>query len=133
MKGTSKETGRSTPFRSSLSPVRLRETQATLRAAFPALQKLTSLNDTVSFVTTQELEDLWPDRSPKEREKAWVEKHPLTFLMGIGGALRSGSPHDLAQKVHTKTALPNAAPDGKRQLSLQKQGVELQAPAFLVT
>ncbi len=72
----------------------LRETQATLRAAFPALQKLTSLNDTVSFVTTQELEDLWPDRSPKEREKAWVEKHPLTFLMGIGGALRSGSPHD---------------------------------------
>ena len=46
----------------------LRETQATLRAAFPALQKLTSLNDTVSFVTTQELEDLWPDRSPKERE-----------------------------------------------------------------
>ena len=48
----------------------------------------------VSFVTTQELEELWPDRSPKEREDAWVKEHPVTFLMGIGGALKSGRPHD---------------------------------------
>ena len=44
--------------------------------------------------STQELEELWPDRSPKEREDAWVKEHPVTFLMGIGGALKSGRPHD---------------------------------------
>ena len=48
----------------------------------------------VSFVTAQELEDRWPELSPKEREDAWVKEHPVTFLMGIGGALRSGKPHD---------------------------------------
>ena len=72
----------------------LRETQATLRAAFPALQRLPLLDSTLSFVTAQELEDRWPGLTPKEREKAWVKDHPLTFLMGIGGALKSGNPHD---------------------------------------
>ena len=32
--------------------------------------------------------------SPKEREDAFVKDHPTTFLMGIGGKLRSGKPHD---------------------------------------
>lgn len=47
-----------------------------------------------SFVTTQELEDLYPDLSPKERENAFVRTHPTTFLIGIGGVLRSGKRHD---------------------------------------
>ncbi|MCI9403450.1 MAG: aspartate--ammonia ligase [Oscillospiraceae bacterium] len=72
----------------------IRETQATLQASFPVLNKLPRLSGEVSFVTTQELEDRWPDLSAKEREKAWVKDHPLTFLMGIGGALKSGKPHD---------------------------------------
>ena len=49
---------------------------------------------TQAFVTAQELEDRWPDLSAKEREDAWVKDHPTTFLMGIGGALKSGRPHD---------------------------------------
>ena len=72
----------------------MRETQATLRSVFPQLTPLPLLAEEVSFVTTQELEDRWPDLSPKEREDAWVKDHPATFLMGIGGALRSGKPHD---------------------------------------
>ena len=70
------------------------ETQATLRSVFPQLTALPPLDTDVSFVTTQELEDRWPDLSPKEREDAWVKEHPTTFLMGIGGALKSGKPHD---------------------------------------
>ena len=70
------------------------ETQHTLRSVFPQLTALPPLGTEVSFVTTQELEELWPDRSPKEREDAWVKEHPVTFLMGIGGALKSGRPHD---------------------------------------
>lgn len=47
-----------------------------------------------SFITTQELEDLYPDKTPKERENLYVREHHTTFLMKIGGALRSGKPHD---------------------------------------
>ena len=72
----------------------VRQTQDTLRSVFPQLTALPSVDAEVSFVTTQELEDRWPDLSPKEREDAWVKDHPTTFLMGIGGALKSGKPHD---------------------------------------
>jgi len=48
----------------------------------------------VSFVTSQELEDLYPALSPKERENTYVKEHPTTFLMKIGGKLASGKPHD---------------------------------------
>ncbi len=69
-------------------------TQSTLRAVFPVLTRLPSVEREVSFVTAQELEDRWPELTPREREDAWVKEHPTTFLMGIGGALRSGKPHD---------------------------------------
>ena len=73
----------------------LRDTQTTLRSVFPALTALPLMDgEVVSFVTARELEDLWPDLTPKERENAWVKDHPTTFLMGIGGALKSGKPHD---------------------------------------
>ena len=48
----------------------------------------------ITFITTQELEDLYPDLTPKQREHAFVKDHPVTFLMGIGGKLKSGKPHD---------------------------------------
>ena len=72
----------------------LRDTQAFLRSVFPQLTPLPLLAEEVSFVTAQELEDRWPDLSPKEREDAWVKEHLVTFLMGIGGKLKSGKPHD---------------------------------------
>ncbi len=72
----------------------LADTQATLRSVFPQLTPLPVIDREVSFVTAQELEDRWPDLTPKEREDAWVKDHPTTFVMGIGGALKSGKPHD---------------------------------------
>ena len=72
----------------------LADTQATLRSVFPQLCVLPLIEREVCFVTTQELEDLWPELTPKQREDAWVKDHPITFLMGIGGALKSGKPHD---------------------------------------
>ena len=72
----------------------LADTQATLRAVYPQLTPLPTIQREVSFVTAQELEDLWPELSPKERENAWVKDHPTTFLMGIGAPLKSGKPHD---------------------------------------
>ena len=72
----------------------LRDTQAFLRSVFPQLSVLPEIPEEVTFVTTQELEDLYPDFTPKERENAFVKEHPVTFLMGIGGKLKSGKPHD---------------------------------------
>ena len=72
----------------------LANTQATLRSVYPQLTALPLLEREVSFVTSQELEDRWPELSAKEREDAWVREHPTTFLMEMGGALRSGRPDD---------------------------------------
>ncbi|MBP2058805.1 aspartate--ammonia ligase [Lactobacillus colini] len=53
------------------------------------------LPDKVSFVTSQELEDRWPDLSPEEREDKIAKEKRAVFLMKIGDKLqRSGKPHD---------------------------------------
>ena len=70
------------------------ETQSFLRTVFPQLNVLPSVSTDIAFVTSQELEDLFPDKTPKQREDAFVKDHPTTFLMGIGGKLKSGKPHD---------------------------------------
>ena len=70
------------------------DTQDTLQAIYPKLLRVPKLDRNISFVTAQELEDRWPDRTPRERENLYVQEHPTTFLMGIGAPLRSGKPHD---------------------------------------
>ena len=70
------------------------DTQDTIQSIYPQLQTLGKLQRNVSFVTTQELEDLYPDLTPKQRENVWVKEHPTSFIMGIGGTLRSGQRHD---------------------------------------
>ena len=72
----------------------LSETQSFLCTVFPQLNVLPPVSTDIAFITTQELEDLFPDKTPKEREDACVQDHPTTFLMGIGGRLKSGRPHD---------------------------------------
>ena len=52
------------------------------------------LPDEITFVTTQELEDLYPDKPPKERETEYSREKGAIFVMQIGGALRSGERHD---------------------------------------
>ena len=61
---------------------------------FPQLSALPELPGQVTFVTAQDLEDLYPQLSPKERENTIVREHGAVFLMGIGGKLKSGQPHD---------------------------------------
>ena len=52
------------------------------------------LPNEISFVTTQELEDRWPDKTPKERENLITREKGAVFLMKIGGPLLSGERHD---------------------------------------
>jgi len=53
-----------------------------------------SLSRNVKFITTQQLEDLFPGSSPKERENLFVKEHKTAFIMQIGGVLKSGIKHD---------------------------------------
>ena len=68
------------------------DTNDRLRVRFPQLT--TELCREVSFVTTQELEDMYPDMTGSQRENAYVKEHKTAFIMQIGGKLRSGKPHD---------------------------------------
>ena len=54
----------------------------------------TELCREVTFVTAQELEDRWPELTPKERENAVVREHKTVFIEKIGGKLKSGARHD---------------------------------------
>ena len=70
------------------------DTQDTMQAIYPQLQSLGKLNRRVSFVTAQQLEDMYPALTPKQRENEYLKEHKTAFIIGIGGALRSGKPHD---------------------------------------
>lgn len=70
------------------------DTQLTVRGKYPQLCDTPLLNRHVAFITAQELEDLYPDLTPKQRENAFAKKHGTVFIQGIGGKLRSGKPHD---------------------------------------
>jgi len=59
---------------------------------YPMLDRY--LPDEIHFITTQELEDMYPELSPKEREDAIAMEKKAVFIMQIGGLLKSGKKHD---------------------------------------
>ena len=54
----------------------------------------TNLPNEIFFITSQELEDMYPDLSPKEREDAIAKEKRAVFIEKIGGELKSGQKHD---------------------------------------
>ncbi len=80
--------------------------KATVRSIYGALKRTTRavcqqydciedyLPEQITFVTTYELEDRYPELTPKEREYAAVKEYGAVFLMQIGGLLKSGKKHD---------------------------------------
>lgn len=69
------------------------ETSSRLRTKYPQVSFI--CNPQVSFISSQELEDMYPDLDAKGRENAYVKEHPTTFIIQIGDKLKSGKPHDL--------------------------------------
>ena len=70
----------------------LRKTEGFVCAHYPHIRP--ELPENIAFVSTQELEDRYPDLTPKQREYEAAREHGAVFLMGVGGALRSGKIHD---------------------------------------
>ena len=52
------------------------------------------LPENITFVTTQELEDMYPDCTPKEREYKIAKLHGAVFIEQIGDKMKSGEKHD---------------------------------------
>ena len=71
----------------------IRQTAIILKKKYKYLS--VELPKTVYFITSQELEDLYPKCSPKEREERIVKEKKAVFIIGIGDKLKSGQEHDL--------------------------------------
>ena len=69
-----------------------KKTEDELCKAFPSLERY--LPDDITFITTQELEDLYPELDPKGREDAILKEKRAVFIMKIGSVLNSGIKHD---------------------------------------
>lgn len=67
-------------------------TKRKVRMRYPQLKA--QINGNTFFITSQELENLYPDKTPKERERLIAKEHGTVFVMQIGGLLESGIKHD---------------------------------------
>ncbi|MDR2887417.1 MAG: aspartate--ammonia ligase [Bacteroidales bacterium] len=70
----------------------LKRTEYYIYENYPEITPL--LPDHITFIHSEELLAMYPDLTPKEREHLITEKHGIVFIIGIGGALAGGEPHD---------------------------------------
>ncbi len=70
----------------------LRKTEKYMSIQYDYIKEI--LPEDIFFLTTQELEDRYPQQTPKEREYRITKEKAAVCLMQIGDALRSGKPHD---------------------------------------
>lgn len=70
----------------------IKVTENKLYVEFPQIEPM--LPEEIFFIHSQQLLRMYPDLSPKEREDAVVREHKAVFIIGIGGRLSDGNPHD---------------------------------------
>lgn len=70
----------------------LEETEDYMANKYSYIKK--SLPQNITYVTTYELEEKYPDKTPKEREYLAAKEYGAIFLMQIGDKLKGGEPHD---------------------------------------
>ena len=62
----------------------------------------------IHFVHSEELVQMYPDKTPKEREDAIAKKYGAVFIMGIGGKLSDGKKHDGRAPDYDDWTTPNS-------------------------
>ena len=70
----------------------IKVTENKLYVEFPQIEPM--LPEDLFFVHSEELLQMYPDLTPKERENAIAKEHKAVFIIGIGGLLSNGQPHD---------------------------------------
>ncbi|MGI6202901.1 MAG: aspartate--ammonia ligase [Eubacteriales bacterium] len=95
----------------------------------------TLLPEEIHFVTAQELEDEYPDLTPKEREYMAVKRYGAIFLMGIGGKMKSGQIHDGRAPDYDDWSLNGDIivhyPVLDNAFELSSMGIRVDAPTLL--
>lgn len=70
----------------------IRRTEYLVCESYPQIKPF--LPETIHFVHAEELLQMYPDKTPKEREDAICKKYGAVFVIGIGGKLANGEKHD---------------------------------------
>ena len=70
----------------------LKKTEEYVNREYPVFSK--KLPEEIFFITSQELEDMYPEMTAKQRENAIAKKHKAVFISQIGKTLKSGEKHD---------------------------------------
>ena len=70
----------------------IKVTENKLYVEFPQIEPM--LPEEVFFIHAEDLLQMYPDMTSKERENAIVKEHKAVFVIGIGGKLSNGEPHD---------------------------------------
>ena len=69
-----------------------KETEAHVHSIYPEVECV--LPEEITFITSQELLDMYPNLTPKEREDEIAREKRAVFIKKIGGQLKSGEKHD---------------------------------------
>jgi aspartate--ammonia ligase len=72
--------------------IALKNTESYMSTKYDYIKEI--LPEEITFVTSQELEDKYPELTSKEREYMIAKEYGAVFIMQIGGALASGERHD---------------------------------------
>ncbi|MFC1741558.1 aspartate--ammonia ligase [Nanoarchaeota archaeon] len=120
----------------------LLETEELIGKEYPILQA--RLPKEIKFIHSEELEERWPDKTPKEREHAIAEELGAVFLIGIGAPLRSGKPHDvraadyddwITESAESRQGLNGDIivwdPERQDALELSSMGIRVDAESLL--
>ncbi|HEY8345520.1 MAG TPA: aspartate--ammonia ligase [Bacillota bacterium] len=91
----------------------IKEAEERIFAEYPALEP--TLPQDITFIHSEELEELYPQFTAKEREDAICREKGAVFLIGIGATLKSGQPHDGRAPDYDDWSTPTK--DGKRGLN----------------
>lgn len=70
----------------------LKRTEFYMYENYPVLEPM--LPEKITFIHSEELLAMYPDKTPKEREHLITKKHGIVFIIGIGGVLANGEAHD---------------------------------------
>ncbi|PWW20763.1 aspartate-ammonia ligase [Cytobacillus oceanisediminis] len=111
----------------------LRKTEKHVHQLYPALKPM--LPEKIFFIRSDELEYLYPDKDPKERENIIAKKYGAVFIMQIGGPMPSGKSHDRRSPDYDDWTLNGDIilwyPLLNRALELSSMGIRVDRKALL--
>ena len=121
----------------------MRRTEYMICEMYPQIKSF--LAHDIHFIHSEELLQMYPDKTPKERENLITQKYGSVFIIGIGNKLSNGEPHDLRAPdyddyttIDPQTGLPGLNGDLLvwnevlgRSFELSSMGIRVDAEAMI--